>query len=498
MATGENLFSMQDARNLIRYGGMRPDRDWLQFDCALSYGLVEYLRTLEMLKEHGWSAQPLHPARRPPDVARTSPPASASAATSPTPTCSSRSAASRTACKVEDSYVDAARPARHRLRRQGRPVPRDAGPLGLTHDPKETFDDRNPAARSPAPPDCCSRAGLAASSMASAAYPDKPITLIVPFSAGGPSDKIARDIAEAMRKPLGGQNIVIDNTVGAGGTIGTAKMLRAPADGYTLLIHHVGLATAPALYKKLGYKDEDLEFIGLINEAPSTLIGTKSLPATNVAELRKYIAANDGKVTLANAGVGSASHLCGLMLQSAFKSNMIFVPYKGTGPAMNDLLGGQVELMCEQATNSTPQIKATNVKAFGVTSAQRMTLPDLAKLPTLAESGLPGLRLPGLARPVRAEGHAAGRARQAQRRVAGRPEGSRPGQARGSTGPEDRRRRAPEPGRRQEVLRERSRALGQGDQGRRHRAGVGATGLPFAATRSTCGASQVANHTRSR
>ena len=232
-------------------------------------------------------------------------------------------------------------------------------------------------------------AGLAASALASAAYPDKPITLIVPFSAGGPSDKIARDIAEAMHKPLG-QTIVIDNTVGAGGTIGTAKMLRAPADGYTLLIHHVGLATAPALYKKLGYKDEDLEFIGLINEAPSTLIGTKSLAATNVAELRKYIAANDGKVTLANAGVGSASHLCGLMLQNAFKSNMIFVPYKGTGPAMNDLLGGQVELMCEQATNSTPQIKAQNVKAYGVTSAQRMTLPDLAKLPTLAESGLPG------------------------------------------------------------------------------------------------------------
>ena len=232
--------------------------------------------------------------------------------------------------------------------------------------------------------------GLGASFMASAVYPDKPITLIVPFSAGGPTDKIARDIAEAMRKPLGGQTIVIDNTVGAGGTIGTAKMLRAPADGYTLLIHHVGLATAPALYKKLGYKDEDLEFIGLINEAPSTLIATKALPASNVAELRKYLAANDGKVTLANAGVGSASHLCGLMLQNAFKSNMIFVPYKGTGPAMNDLLGGQVELMCEQATNSTPQIKAMNVKAFGVTSAQRMTLPDLAKLPTLAESGLPG------------------------------------------------------------------------------------------------------------
>ncbi len=222
-----------------------------------------------------------------------------------------------------------------------------------------------------------------------AAYPDKPITLVVPFSAGGPTDRIARDIAEAMRKSLG-QTVVVDNTAGAGGTIGTARALRAPADGYTLLVHHIGLATAPALYKKLGYKTEDLEFLGLINEAPSTLIGKLSLPAANFAELRKYIAANAGKVNLANAGTGSASHLCSLMLQNALKSDMIFVPYKGTGPAMNDLLGGQVDLMCEQATNSTPQIEAKKVKVYGVTSAQRMTAPALASLPTLAESGLPG------------------------------------------------------------------------------------------------------------
>ena len=222
-----------------------------------------------------------------------------------------------------------------------------------------------------------------------AAYPDKPITLVVPFSAGGPTDKIARDLGEALRKPLG-QPIIVDNTPGAGGTLGTARVLRAPADGYTLLIHHIGLATAPALYKKLSYKPEDLEFLGLINEAPSTLIGNPSLPATNFADLRKHVAANGGKVTLANAGVGSASHLCSLLLQSALKSDMIFVPYKGTGPAMNDLLGGQVDLMCEQATNSTPQIEAKKVKAYGVTSPQRMTLPALAPLPTLAESGLPG------------------------------------------------------------------------------------------------------------
>jgi tripartite-type tricarboxylate transporter receptor subunit TctC len=232
---------------------------------------------------------------------------------------------------------------------------------------------------------CC----LAVPVASQAAYPDKPVTLVVPFSAGGPTDKIARDIAEALRKPLG-QTIVVDNTAGAGGTLATSRVLRAPPDGYTLLIHHIGLATAPALYKKLGYKTEDLEFLGLINEAPSTLIGRPALPAANFAELRKFIAANGGKINLANAGMGSASHLCSLLLQSALKSDMVFVPYKGTGPAMNDLLGGQVDLMCEQATNSTPQIEAQKVKVYGVTSPNRMALPALASVPTLAESGLPG------------------------------------------------------------------------------------------------------------
>ncbi len=236
---------------------------------------------------------------------------------------------------------------------------------------------------------------IAASSCTSAwaEFPEKPITLVVPFSAGGPSDKIARDLAEALRKPLA-QTVIVDNTAGAGGTIGAARVARATADGYTLLVHHIGISTAPALYKKLPYKTlEDFEYLGLINEAPSTLIGKPGLAATNFAELRKWISANDGKVNMANAGVGSASHLCGLVLQASLQSKMTFVPYKGTAPAMTDLVGGQVDLMCEQATNAVPQIEAKKVKVFGVTSKQRMALPSLTQTPTLAEAGLAGFEM---------------------------------------------------------------------------------------------------------
>ncbi|WP_455289475.1 tripartite tricarboxylate transporter substrate-binding protein [Cupriavidus necator] len=236
----------------------------------------------------------------------------------------------------------------------------------------------------------CIVSGLfVASGYARAEYPEKPVTLVVPFVAGGPSDKIARDVAESLRKILG-TTVVVENTAGAGGTIGTARVARATPDGYTLLIHHIGLATAPALYKKLGYKTSDLEFLGLINEAPSTLIGKTDLPPNNLPDLKKFIAANGGKLNLANAGVGSASHLCSLLLQSALKSDMTLVPYKGTAPAMSDIMGGQVDLMCEQATNSTPQIEAKKVKAFGVTSVQRSTVPALAGIPTLNEAGLSG------------------------------------------------------------------------------------------------------------
>ena len=234
---------------------------------------------------------------------------------------------------------------------------------------------------------------IAASTTAWAEFPVKPITLVVPFSAGGPSDKIARDLAEAMRKPLD-QTVVVDNTAGAGGTIGAARVARATPDGYTLLVHHIGMSTAPTLYKKLPYKTlEDFEYLGLINEAPSILIGRPGLTATHLAELRTWISANDGKVNLANAGVGSASHLCSLVLQATLKSKMTLVPYKGTAPAMTDMMGGQVDLMCEQAINAVPQIEAKKVKVYGVTSQQRMPLPVLTQVPTLAEAGLTGFEM---------------------------------------------------------------------------------------------------------
>ena len=227
-----------------------------------------------------------------------------------------------------------------------------------------------------------------------AEYPEKPVTIVVPFAAGGPTDKVARDLAEALRKPLGGQTIIIENVGGAGGTLGATKVARAANDGYTLLLHHIGMSTSPALYRTMQYKTlEDFEYLGMINEVPMTLIGKPSLPANNYAELAKWIEANKGKINLANAGLGAASHLCGLLFQSTIKVDMQTVPYKGTAPAMTDLLGGQVDLMCDQTTNTTSQIESGKVKAFAVTTSKRLTTPALKHLPTLDEAGLKGFNV---------------------------------------------------------------------------------------------------------
>jgi tripartite-type tricarboxylate transporter receptor subunit TctC len=223
---------------------------------------------------------------------------------------------------------------------------------------------------------------------------DKPISIVVPFAAGGPTDRVARDLAEAMRKPLGGANVLVDNAAGAGGTIGANKVAKATPDGHTILLHHIGMSTQPALYRNLPYKTmDDFEFLGMVNDVPMTLIGRSTLPANNFAELRAWMNANKGKVNLANAGLGAASHLCGLLFMEAMQFDMTTVPYKGTGPAMTDLIGGQVDLMCDQTTNTSGQIESKKVKAFAVTTGKRLTTPALKDLPTLEEVGLKGTQV---------------------------------------------------------------------------------------------------------
>ena len=237
-------------------------------------------------------------------------------------------------------------------------------------------------------------ATLFATTSALAEYPERPVNIVVPFAAGGPTDKVARDFAEAVRKPLGGATVVVDNVGGAGGTLGAGKVAKAAPDGYTLLLFHIGMATTPGLYRKLNYNVlDDFEYVGMINDVPMTLLGRKTLPAANYAEFAKWINDNKGKVNLANAGLGSASHLCGLMFQDAIKVDMTTVPYKGTAPAMNDLLGGQVDIMCDQTTNTTGQIAAGSVNAYAVTTSKRVNTPVLGKLPTLDEVGLKGFNV---------------------------------------------------------------------------------------------------------
>jgi tripartite-type tricarboxylate transporter receptor subunit TctC len=224
-----------------------------------------------------------------------------------------------------------------------------------------------------------------------AQYPTKPISMIVPFSAGGPTDTVARSLAAAMQVHLK-QTVIVENVAGAGGTLAPEKVSKAANDGYTILIHHIGMSTAPALYRKLRYDPvNDFEPIGDVADVPMTLIGRGNLAPSNFKELLAYVKQNKEKVNYGNAGLGSASHLCGLLFMSAIDTNMTTVPYKGTGPAMNDLLGGTLDLMCDQTTNTTSQIKSGKVKAYGVTTAKRV--PSLNNLPTLQEEGLKGFEM---------------------------------------------------------------------------------------------------------
>ncbi|MEQ4304210.1 tripartite tricarboxylate transporter substrate-binding protein [Plantactinospora sp. B6F1] len=222
-------------------------------------------------------------------------------------------------------------------------------------------------------------------------YPDQNITIVVPFSAGGPTDTVTRMIADPMAKQLGGK-IVIQNVEGAGGTVGAGEVARAEPDGYTVLMHHIGMSTAPALYKNLGYKPvEDFETVGLVTEVPMTIVARKDFAPATLPDLVSHVKANADKVTLANAGIGAASHLCGLLFQEAAGVKLQEVPYEGTGPALTDLVGGQVDFMCDQTTNTSGQISAGKVKAYAVTTPERVkSLPDL---PTTAEAGLPQLQV---------------------------------------------------------------------------------------------------------
>lgn len=222
-------------------------------------------------------------------------------------------------------------------------------------------------------------------------YPSKPITMVVPFSAGGPTDTLGRTVAQAMTVALK-QTVIIENVGGAGGNIGVDRVAKARPDGYTILLHHIGMSTSPALYRKLNYNPlTDFEYIGLVADVPMTLIAREKFPANDFKELLTYVKANKSKVTLANAGLGAASHLCGLLFMSAIEADLTTVPYKGTAPAMNDILGGQVDLLCDQTTNTTGQIKNGKVKVYGVTSKVRV--PSLKDIPTLQELGLKGFEV---------------------------------------------------------------------------------------------------------
>lgn len=234
-------------------------------------------------------------------------------------------------------------------------------------------------------------ASITALSVSAQSYPDRALTMVVPFAAGGPTDTVARLVAEAMSKDLG-QQVLVDNVGGAGGSLGAGRVAKSDPDGYTLLLHNIGMATSATLYRRLAYDTLNaFDYIGLVTDAPMTIVARKDFPPSDLKSLIAYVKVNKDKVTLANAGIGAASHLCGMLFMSAIDTPLVTVPYKGTGPAMTDLLGGQVDFMCDQTTNTTKQIQAGTIKAYAVTSPKRLDV--LPNLPTASEDGLPGFEV---------------------------------------------------------------------------------------------------------
>jgi tripartite-type tricarboxylate transporter receptor subunit TctC len=220
-------------------------------------------------------------------------------------------------------------------------------------------------------------------------FPNRPLSMMMPYAPGGPGDTITRVFAGAMQKHLG-QQIVVENTAGASGTIGTAKVARAKPDGYTLLMIHVSHATNQAMFKNLPYHPvDDFEPIGRATNGPMVIVTRNDFPAKDLTEFVSYVKANGPKISLAHAGVGSASHLCGLMMQSALNVRMNDIPYKGTGPALTDLMGGQVDVLCDQTSGTVPPVKAGKVKAYAAAGKSRLSgLPDV---PAITEAGVQGL-----------------------------------------------------------------------------------------------------------
>ncbi|MBV9559074.1 MAG: tripartite tricarboxylate transporter substrate binding protein BugD [Bradyrhizobium sp.] len=220
-------------------------------------------------------------------------------------------------------------------------------------------------------------------------YPSRTITIVVPNPPGGPSDLFARWIGNLMGQRLG-QQIIVENVGGASGTIGASRVAQAAPDGYTLLMHNITFAAAPALYKRHTYDPlGDFDPIGLVTETPQAVVTKKAITATNLRELIAYIRANRETINLADAGRGSASYLCNLFFAQAIGASMTAVSYRGMKPALNDLLAGQVDLMCDQVANTAEQIKAGNINAYCVTTRER--LAQLPSLPTCDEAGLPHL-----------------------------------------------------------------------------------------------------------
>ncbi len=215
--------------------------------------------------------------------------------------------------------------------------------------------------------------------------------MVVPFAAGGPTDTVARLTAEKMSLDLG-QQFIVEIVGGAGGTLGAAQVAQAEPDGYTILLHHIGMATSETLYRELPYETlEAFEPIGLVTEVPMTIVARADFEPADMASFITYVKENADIITMANAGIGAASHLCGMLLLQALEAPIVTVPYRGTGPAMTELVGGQIDIMCDQTTNTSEQIQGGTIKAYAVTTPERLDIPP--DLPTAAEAGLPGVEV---------------------------------------------------------------------------------------------------------